>query len=172
MKVKNARTPEVKILEKSTAGARLWKALQRYRRMLVLIFVVVLLGSFGIAGWHSYRNWVGHEAMKLVENAKNDSDYQIVIQKYPSTAAAILAMVNLGDTYWEKGEFAKARATYERFLEIHPDHVFSPFVRNMRGECLFQENRLAEAKVTFEAILNDSKASYIHDRARENLKRI
>lgn len=172
MKNKNPRAEELEVVQKVPVGAKLWRALGHYRRAIMFILVMILCGSFGLAGWHSYLGWVGGEAMKLLEGATQDNDYEQIIQKYPKTHAATLAMVHLGDVNWKKQEYVKARVIYERFLQIHPDHVLAPFVMNMKGECLIQEGRQVEAKSTFEAILNDSKNSYVHDYAQGNLKRI
>ena len=152
--------------------ARLSKWLAKNQKKYFPYVLAFLVIGFLYGGWSTYRDWREKKGMELYRNAKNLEDYEGVLKQYPSTFAAGLSMIELGEILWNQGEYAKARENYELFIKKFPKSLFSPFVHNLIGECFLQEKKYNEAQKTFDALLKDKENSFIETVAKMNLGRV
>lgn len=141
------------------------------KRYLPYVLVFFVLGMIYV-GWSTYHDWKQKSGMELFRTAKSEADYQTIVQKYPSTFAAGLSMIELGEIQWNQGQYAKARENYEFFLSRFPKSLFAPFIRNLIGECLFQEKKYDEAQKIFSSLLQDKEENFIETIAKMNLGRV
>lgn len=78
-------------------------------------------------------NWFGNrrassqtEAMLMLSAAQSPEELQTVATRYASSPAAPLAKLQLCMGYYSTGDYDKASAEYEAFLNEYADHEFAP----------------------------------------------
>jgi len=84
-------------------------------------------GSFGLA-------------KALFEDGRYDEailEFQSVKNKYPYSKLATEAELEISNIHFKKEAFPEAQASYELFLELHPNHPKNDFVTYQVGESLF-----------------------------------
>lgn len=101
----------------------------RYRKEMIALLVVLLLGIFGFAGYRFYNDRRDAAAADLFASAKSAADYQRVIDQYGDTASAASAYLLLADEQRKTGKFAEANATVQKFLEKFPRHELNGTAR-------------------------------------------
>ncbi len=101
------------------------------RKQIFVIFSILAVAGagYGVWFWGENNGWGNPErAVKIKMDRANqafiDRDldgavklYEAVIDRYPENAQKSQAMTQLGTAYEEKGELAKAVATYQRLLK-------------------------------------------------------
>lgn len=168
MKNKNSASM---LVRKPSRLERIWKFCQRYRKVGMAFFSILILGALGCWAWFSYQNWREEKAMQALYLSREDQDYQRVIETYPHSFGSDFAFMALGEKKWKEGRYSDARKAYEKILTDSPESLFSPLLKNRIGECLLQEGKISEAREIFDALSRDERASYLSRNAQMNLGR-
>ena len=78
------------------------------------------------------------EGVNLMKQKKYDkaiANFSAIRENYPFDPISFVAMVKLGDVYFEKKEYILASGVYEDFLSAHPQDENVPYVLIKLGEC-------------------------------------
>jgi predicted negative regulator of RcsB-dependent stress response len=89
----------------------------------VLALIVVIIAATGYA---HYKTSEMLEAEQLLATAKTPQQLEEVVEKYGSTPAASIALLNLAKITFNKGDYPQARVRYEQFLEKYKSHELRP----------------------------------------------
>lgn len=96
--------------------------LTRYGKLIgtgVLAATVTVIASMGIANYKASRLAKAEQALM---NAKTPQQLEEVVSKYGSTPSAPVALLDMAKTFFNMGDYAQARAQYERFLKKYSQH--------------------------------------------------
>jgi len=77
----------------------------------------------------------GVDLMKKKKYDQAIEKFSAIRENYPFDPIADVAMVKLGDTYFEKKEYLLAGGVYTDFLNAHPDDENVPYVLRRLAEC-------------------------------------
>ncbi len=90
----------------------------------------------------------GVEFMKIKKYDKAIERFSKIRENYPFDPIADVAVVKLGDAYFEKKAYVMAAGVYEDFFTSHPDDENVPYVLRRLGESYMKEAPLAERDQT------------------------
>lgn len=100
--------------------------LKRYGKLIgagILAAAVAVLASKGLAHHKAARL---AEAEQMLMSAGTPQELENVVSKYSSTPTAPVALLNLAKTWFNDGDYAQARAQYDRFLKKYKNHDMRP----------------------------------------------
>ncbi len=81
------------------------------------------------------RSWIFKEADYL----DAIDVYQEIIDNYPFSDYAILAELQIADSYFERDRFEEALSYYRDFADLHPDHPKVPYTIWRSALCLYEQ---------------------------------
>jgi predicted negative regulator of RcsB-dependent stress response len=94
----------------------------KYRTEIGAVLVAALLGIIGFAGYRFYSDRRESAASALLSHAKNASDFQQLIARYPDTPSGAAAYLLLADEQRNEKKFSEANVTLQAFLSKNPKH--------------------------------------------------
>jgi TolA-binding protein len=101
----------------------------RFKNEIAAVLVVVLLAIIGFTGYRFYSDRRDSAASALLSSAKNASDFQQVITRYPSTPAGAAAYLLLAEAQRNEKKFIEANATLQVFINKNPNHELATSAR-------------------------------------------
>jgi outer membrane protein assembly factor BamD len=66
---------------------------------------------------------------------------QDIIDNYPYSDFAVLAGLEIADTYYQRDSWEEALSYYRDFAELHPDHPRVPYALYRAGLCFYQQSK-------------------------------
>lgn len=66
---------------------------------------------------------------------------QDIIDNYPYSDYAVLASLEIADTYYERESWEEALSYYRDFAELHPDHPRVPYALNQTALCFYHQSK-------------------------------
>jgi outer membrane protein assembly factor BamD (BamD/ComL family) len=166
--------------------------LQEYRRPLLVGFAVLVVAAAAVGGvfWMDRQasmkaEALEHEAMKLLsarstgdpKNAENllqqaIAKYREIVEQYPRTPAAPLAMFHLGNAQAQANDLAAAIDTYQRFLVLYGGNpALAGLVRQRLAYAYLLRGDRDQAAKAFTEIVN-SPGVLLKDQALFELARL
>jgi outer membrane protein assembly factor BamD (BamD/ComL family) len=166
--------------------------LQEYRRPLLVGFAVLLVAAVAVGGvfWMDRHasmkaEALQHEAMNLLsarstgdpKNAENllkqaVEKYREIVEQYPRTPAAPLAMFRLGNAQAQANDVAAAIDTYQRFLVLYGGNpALGGLVRQRLAYAYLLKGDRDQAAKAFTEIVN-SPGVLLKDQALFELARL
>ena len=121
----------------------------------------------------------GLEELKKGDLPKALANLQMVKARYPYTDSAIVASLDLADTYYKMNEFATAYDLYNEFERYHPKDPHIPYIKYQKGMCNFaqikgfdrEQTHVQKARVEFERLINQFPNSEYTVMARRHLRK-
>lgn len=148
------------------------------RKVILGVSAVILLVAlfFGYSAYQNRQERLAHEkyfsALELADPAQRLAELEALLQKYPRTRTASLASISAGHLYFQKKEYARAVALYQKALN---QGKFPPDVRSLILENLAyayeQKGDLAQAASTFSRITQE-KEELLKEEALLNTARV
>ena len=135
--------------------------LDRNQKHLMRLAILIALAT---AAWVVY---VGidkskeHTAGADLNKADDLASLQSVIKTHTGTAAASSAEVLLAARQWSKGQQDAAIGTLKTFITAKPKHPARPTAQASLGTMLQSQGKLADAKKTFQGLLEDPAARFL-----------
>ena len=166
--------------------------LQEYRRPLLVGFAVLLVAAVAVGGvfWMDRQasmkaEALQHDAMNLLsarstgdpKNAENllkqaVEKYREIVEQYPRTPAAPLAMFRLGNAQAQANDVAAAIDTYQRFLVLYGGNpALGGLVRQRLAYAYLLKGDRDQAAKAFTEIVN-SPGALLKDQALFELARL
>jgi outer membrane protein assembly factor BamD (BamD/ComL family) len=166
--------------------------LQEYRRPLLVGFAVLLVAAVAVGGvfWMDRQasmkaEALQHEAMTLLsarstgdsKNADNLSQqaiakYREIVEQYPRTSAAPLAMFHLGNAQAQANDVAASIDTYQRFLVLYGGNpALATLVRQRLAYAYLLKGDRDQAAKAFTEIVN-TPGALLKDQALFELARL
>jgi tetratricopeptide (TPR) repeat protein len=122
------------------------------------IAVVVVLGVF------LYRHQTQsklNRAAHLLNSVRTVNDLQDIINKYPKTPSAQLAMLMLAKAYYDSGNYGLADSTYAQFEAKYPAHSMALTAKLGRVHVLEAVGQTEQALAAFTDFAKQHAAHYL-----------
>ncbi len=147
-----------RIFESDGLDAELFWA--RHRKSIILGVIAVLVVAGGTAAWfiNAYNTRVASQ--QLFAAAKNPEAWREVIAKFPSSQPAANAYFLLGESLREQGNLTESSATYQKFLEVFPEHELAGGARLGLAENLAAEGKTDQAITALREVQSKNSTSY------------
>ena len=124
-----------------------------HRALLAIALIFLVICSCGPKAAKKTENpgdlYVqGVEFMKIKKYDKAIERFSKIRENYPFDPIADVAVVKLGDAYFEKKVYVMAAGVYEDFFTSHPDDENVPYVLKRLGESYMRQAPLVERDQT------------------------
>lgn len=139
----------------------------RENGMSILIGAAVAAALF--LGWSLYRNHQAQQrtaAATMLFSAQNAEQIQQVINRYPGTPAAPLALLIMAGEAFDQGQYDYAQSLFNRFLQEHPTHELRDQAAFGVIQCIEAAGRTQEALAAYEAFAAAHPGHYLEPAAR------
>jgi TolA-binding protein len=124
----------------------------RFKNKISAVLVVALLAIIGFTGYRFYSDRRDSAASALLSSAKNASDFQQVITRYPSTPASAAAYLLLAEAQRNEKKFIEANATLQVFINKNPNHELATSARMAMAANLESMGKTDEALSMYQRI--------------------
>ncbi|HEV3148905.1 MAG TPA: tetratricopeptide repeat protein [Chthoniobacterales bacterium] len=124
----------------------------RFKNEIAAVLVVVLLAIIGFTGYRFYSDRRDSAASALLSSAKNASDFQQVISRYPTTPAGAAAYLLLAEAQRNEKKFIEANATLQAFINKNPNHELATSARMAMAANLESMGKTDEALSMYQRI--------------------
>ena len=104
-------------------------------------------------------------AEELLMSAQSPQQLDDVVNRYGSTPAAPVALLNLAKTHFNNGDIFQARAQYDRFLKEYKKHDLSPIADFGLASCSEADGDFDGAITQFKAFIETQKGHYLQSPA-------
>jgi len=94
-------------------------------------------------------------------NAMSAADFQNIVDKYGSTSAAPIAMMNLAMAKFSNGDYAAAQDLYGKFLKKYAKHEMAPQAELNLITCREAKGELSEAQILYSDFAGKHEGSYL-----------
>jgi TolA-binding protein len=110
------------------------------------------LAIIGFTGYRFYSDRRDSAASALLSSAKNASDFQQVISRYPTTPAGAAAYLLLAEAQRNEKKFIEANATLQAFINKNPNHELATSARMAMAANLESMGKTDEALSMYQRI--------------------
>jgi len=145
--------------------------LKHYGKLIgigLLVAVVTILASRGFARQKTEKL---AQAEELLASALSPQQLEEVVDRYGSTPAAPVALLNLAKNYFNEGDFFQARAQYDRFLKDYKKHELRPVAEFGLASCSEADGDFDGAMALFSAFIEAHDTDYLQPLATIGLAR-
>ena len=125
--------------------------LQKNSKALIggLCAIVAALAGFGVYG--NYNSSLANSAGAMLSQASSKEQLKEVVDNYPQSSVAPMALINLAAGQFRDAEYDDALASYTRFETSYLSHELFPEAQLGKAYCLEAKGDLEGAKTAFEA---------------------
>lgn len=135
----------------------------------VVLAVVIFLGIT----FHRHKQASAREqASQLFMQAQNADQLQMIVDDYPQTVTAPMALLALASERYHEGSADLAETHYRQFLERHPEHVMRPAAELGLVYCDEARGRFEDALNGFRSFVEMHGDHYLAPPARLGEARI
>ena len=141
-------------------------------RKLVWLFIIVVVALCAFALIHHQNTLKGYEAAEAFTGAKTVEDCDLVISRYPGTAAAANALLLKADLLWEQNKKSSAVDALKEFTTKDASNPLAVFALLGLGSKLDAMGESKEAQAVLAHRLNQVVAVVVLVRWVEHLRQI
>jgi outer membrane protein assembly factor BamD (BamD/ComL family) len=139
--------------------------LKRYGKLIgtgLLAAVVAALASKGCAQYKASRLAASES---LLMSAQTPQQLEEIVNRYSSTPAAPVALLDLAKISFNSGDPVQARAQYERFLKKYNEHEMRPVAEIGLAYCTEADGDFNGAVAQFAAFAEKNSGNYLQPMA-------
>ena len=137
-------------------------ALFREHVQPVLIGLAIALAA--VLGYGAYKNYKQSTAMRasqMLMSSRSAEQLQQVINQYPSTPSAPIAMLTLAAEQFRAGQYDLAQLTYGQFKQQFPQHPMAAAADLGKAQCLEASGQIDQALAAYEAFAAANPAHFL-----------
>ncbi len=137
-------TPAKVELEK-IVGPDAAEFLRKYLPTILVSAGLAVAVALGFGAWQNHKQGQIERAERLLSGQPMPEEHfgagitmprlQMVVDRYPNTPAAPLALLSLAAQFFSNGQYDPARSAYLKFEQLYPQHLFAPAAELGRAQC-------------------------------------
>lgn len=135
-------------------------AVIRYRKQLILVLVLAVVGSAGYFGNKLWKESQHKEAALAFTRAQNVGDFRTVASNHAGQTAAGNALLKAGQLLAEEGKGKEAIEELNKFLTTYPQHPLTELGRFRLAEVQMQEGATQEGIAKFQEVASVPDSPY------------
>jgi len=125
--------------------------LKDYGQTIIIAVGVAIAVVLGIGAYRNYKKSTDMRASQMLMGAQSPEQLQQIVNQYPSTPSAPLALLALGARYFDSGQYDLARFAYAQFEQKHPEHPMIKMAALGQAQCFEAEGQIDQALDGFTA---------------------
>jgi TolA-binding protein len=133
---------------------------ERFKYQIIAVVIILLLALVGFTAYRFYSDRRDATASALLASAKDASEYEQLIARYPDTAAGADAYLLLAEAQRNEKKFAEANATLQAFITKNPHHEFVSTARMAMAANLESMGKSDEALQSYQQIASNYPNSF------------
>jgi TolA-binding protein len=133
---------------------------ERFKHQIIAVVIILLVALVGFTAYRFYSDRRDATASALLASAKDASEYEQLIARYPDTAAGADAYLLLAEAQRNDKTFAEANATLQAFITKNPDHELVATARMAMAGNLESMGKSDEALQSYQQIASNYPNSF------------
>jgi TolA-binding protein len=133
---------------------------ERFKYQIIAVVVILLLALVGFTAYRFYSDRRDATASAFLASAKEVSEYEQLIARYPDTAAGADASLLLAEAQRNEKKFTEANATLQAFIKKNPNHEFVSTARMAMAANLESMGKSDEALQSYQQIASSYPNSF------------
>ena len=122
----------------------------------IALAVILAYGAF-----KNFKQSTAMRASQMLMSSRNAEQLQQVIQQYPSSPSAPIAMLTLASEYFKAAQYDQAQAVYAQFRQKFPKHPMTLMADLGKAQCLEASGQLDQALSMYEAFVVANPAHFL-----------
>jgi predicted negative regulator of RcsB-dependent stress response len=135
--------------------------LKEYGMPLVLGVSVALLAYLGFVTYKNHQAGIRRRAAQNLMQAQSAEQLQAIVDQYPNTPSAPIAMLTLAANYLHGGQYPMARNQYARFEREHADHMLKPAAVLGQAYCVEAEGNPEGALASYQKFQDEYAGHFL-----------
>lgn len=135
-------------------------AVIRYRKQLILVGVLAVVGSIGYFGSKLWKEGKHKEAALAFTRAQTVGDLRTVASNHAGQSAAGNALLKAAQLLAEDGKGREASEELNKFLSTYPQHPLADLAKFRLAEVQMQEGASQDAVTRFREVANTPGSPY------------
>ena len=126
-------------------GPEAWDFLQKYGTTILVSAGLAVAVALGLGAWQNHKQSQVERAERLLSGQPMPEEklgpcitiqrLQMIVERYPKTPSAPLALLALAAQFYSQGQYEPARTSYLKFEQLYPQHFFAPAAELGRAQC-------------------------------------
>ena len=119
--------------------------LQKYLPTILVSVGIAIAIALGFGAWQNHKQGQLERSEHLLSGQPMPEEHlgaglttarlQMIVDRYPNTPAAPLALLALASQFYASGQYEPARNAYLKLEQSYPQHVFTPAAELGRAQC-------------------------------------
>ena len=119
--------------------------LQKYGTTILVSAGLAIAVALGFGAWQNHKQSQLERAERLLSGQPMPEEklgggitvqrLQMIVDRYPQTPSAPLALLALAAQFYGQGQYEPARTAYLKFEQLYPQHFFAPAAELGRAQC-------------------------------------
>jgi len=150
-----------------------WLALQELIRKHsgTALTGILVVAVAAVAVWTLFQRQEQNQrqAQQLLASAQSSGQFEEIINRFPKSEAAPLALLSVAKLHFDMGQYQDAIASYDNFLNQWPEHPLAQTAvlgRLFALEAQGDTARIQEAEAGFRAFAEKHPGHYLYPQAR------
>lgn len=149
--------------------------LQKYLPTILVSVGLAIAIALGMGAWQSHKQGQTERADRLLSGQPMPEEHlgaglttarlQMIVDRYPKTAAAPLALLALASQFYANGQYEPARNAYLKLEQNYPQHVFAPAAELGRAQCAEAAFMVDAALASYEKFITAHPDYYLTPQA-------
>jgi TolA-binding protein len=133
---------------------------ERFKYQIIAGLLVLLIALVAFIAYRFYSDRRAATASALLASAKDASQYEQLIARYPDTPAGVDAYLLLAEAQRQEKKFTEANATLQTFITKNPNHEFVSTARMAMAANLESMGKSDDALSMYHQIASNSPNSF------------
>ncbi len=138
----------------------------RYKLWIVGLCILVGLVTAGLIAWQYQENQLRERAQISLANAHSSEDLQAVAGDFGGTDAALLALLRLGDEYFQQNQLDRALGAYQTVLDRYPASTLAPSAAINIATIMESSGKTHDAVKTYQRVASSYPQAFQAAQAR------
>ena len=140
-------------------------ALREHLTEVALGLSAVLIVAIGVTLYQSRKQSSLERSFQMLSVAQSGQQLSEIVQQYPSTPAAQVAMLTMAKAYYDGGNYNQASVTYSDFEKKYPKHYMLAAARLGRIHCTEALGMTEEALNQYSGFVTENTNSFVRAEA-------
>lgn len=160
------RNPDLLPNEQEISYEAIHDFFARNKAWIVTSCFVLVLAAASFSVWRLRQDDFRKQAETHLAEARSPAALEAVARDYPGTRAALLALIQVGDAYFEQKQWDQAAGAYQALLNQYGTSLFAPSAAIGLAAILEATGKNTEALAAYRKAANDYPSAFQCSQAR------
>ena len=133
---------------------------QEWRRLAIGLSLAIVVAAV-VIGYQAHTRSSIESAARMLDQAKNSQHLAAILDQYPSTPAAQVALLTLAKSQYDSGDYVQAKSSYAKFEQQFAKHPLIAVAQLGQIHCTEAMGQTAETLGAFTAFASNHVDSFL-----------